>query len=250
MPEVVAKKKIAADMYQLELHAPEVAKIVKPGQFVIIRVNEDGGRIPLAVADHTKTRITVVFKSGRLTHDLAQMRKGAKVTDLLGPLGNPIEIGQYGKVILVGTSFGISSLYLLAQALKSEGNKTIAVIGGRSKKDLYWVDRMKKVCDITHVCTEDGTEGRKSSVSDIMRELLRKRIDRVYAIGPLSVMDAVCKQTYQRAKTLVAIYANIIDGTGLSGSCRIWHEGELKFASLDGPGFDGHKVDFDYLINR
>ena len=248
--QVVAKKKIANDLFQLDLSAPDIARAVKPGQFVILRTDEKGNRIPLPVADHTKTRITLVFRSKKSTSGLTVLRKGGQIEDLLGPLGNPIEVGQYGKVILIGTGCGISSLYLLAQKLKGMSNKTIVVVGAKSKKDLYWVDRLKKVADIVHVCTEDGSEGRKGRVEDMLRELLRKRVDRVYAMGPLSDVRAVCSQTYQRARTIAVIYENIIDGTGISGSCRLWHDGELKFASIDGPGFDGHKIDFEDLMNR
>ena len=251
MYEVLSKKKIGEHLFQMDVSVPDIAKRAKPGQFVILRADERGKRIPIPISDVTGTRITFVFNDLRKSRqDLAGMRKGQKVLDVLGPLGRPNSVDQYGTVILVGKDFGIASLYLLAKALKKKGNKVITVIGGETRKQIFWDDKLKKASDVVHVCTEDGSMGRRGAINDLLRDLLRRRIDRLYVVGPLPMMKEVCKYTYQRVRTFVNIYANIMDGTGVTGSCRLFCNGEMKFASRDGPEFDGHTVNFTDLINR
>lgn len=251
MYEVISKKKLGDQVFQLDISAPDISRRFKPGQFVVLRATEKDERVAIPIADASKGSITLVFGDCKKSlRDLSEMRKGQDILDILGPLGRPNTVDQYGTVILAGESFGIAALYPIAKSLKAKGNKVVTVIGGRNKGSILWNDRLKAVSDIVHVCTDDGSMGRKGKINDILRELFRKRVERVYAIGSLSMMNEVCKYTYQRAKTFVNIYANVIDGIGITGSCRLYCGGEIKFVSCDGPEFDGHKVDFDELIKR
>lgn len=251
MYNIVQKKKLAEDTYLVKITSPEIAKRAQPGNFVILRLDDKGERIPLTIADHDKRTITLVFQAiGKTTLDLARLKKGNSVLDLVGPLGNPTEIREFGTVCLVGGGLGIAPLYPIARAMKGAGNRLVIVIGAKSKKHLFWEDKLTKVSDQLVICTDDGSKGRQGFVTDAMRDLLRKKLDLVIAIGPLVMMKAVSSMTRQLVKTVVSINSIMIDGIGMCGGCRLTVNNETKFSCVNGPEFNGHEVDWDGLINR
>jgi ferredoxin--NADP+ reductase len=251
MYRIVQKKKLAEDTFLVRIVAPSIAKRAKPGNFVILRLDDKGERIPLTVADQDKRTVTLVFQAvGKTTRELAKLKKGNGVLDLVGPLGNPTEIKEFGTVCLVGGGLGIAPLYPIAKAMKEAGNKVVIVIGARSKNNLFWEDKLAKVSNQLIICTDDGSKGRQGFVTDALRELLRKKMDLVIAIGPLVMMKAVSSMTRQLVKTIVSINSIMIDGIGMCGGCRLTVNNETRFSCVDGPEFDGHGVDWDELINR
>ncbi len=252
MFDILQKKKLAENTYLIEIEAPDIAKKAKPGQFIILRVDEKGERIPLTIADSTKKTITIVFLVvGKTTTQMSLMKKGDSLMDVVGPLGNPSKIQDYGSVVIIGGGLGIAPIYPIAQALKKAKNKVTAIIGAKNKKNLFWEDRFKQICDKALIATDDGSKGAKGFVSDVLRELMAKeKIDLVIAIGPPIMMKVVSEITKNRIKTIVSLNPIMIDGMGMCGCCRVIVGGELKFACCDGPEFNGHQVDWNELMNR
>ncbi len=238
-----------------EIESPRIAKKAKPGQFVIIQADETGERIPLTMADTDpdKGTITIIYmvvgKSTALFKDL-------KVSDeyyaVIGPLGKATHIEKRGKIICVGGGTGIAVLHPITQALKEIGNDVTTIVGSRSEDLLILEDEMKRASDTFLVCTDDGTKGHHGFVTDVLKDVLEKEdISLVVAIGPIPMMKFVCDITREKGvETLVSLNPIMVDGTGMCGCCRITVGGKTEFACVDGPEFDGHKVDFDELGKR
>ncbi len=252
MYAIEQKRKLAEDTYLMEIGASDIAKKVKPGQFVIIRIDEKGERIPLTVADSTKKTITIVFMVvGKTTMQMASLKKGDSLMDVVGPLGNASKIQEFGNVCIVGGGLGIAPIYPIAKALKAAKNKVTAIIGAKKKEFLFWESNFKDVCDQVLIATDDGSKGKKGFVSEVLKELMQKeKIDLVIAIGPPIMMKAVSDLTKNRIKTIVSLNPIMIDGMGMCGGCRVVVDGEVKFACCDGPEFNGHQVDWEELMNR
>jgi len=253
MFNILKKQKLAEKTYLMEIEAPEIAKRAKAGQFIMLRIDEEGERIPLTIADSTKKTITIVFLDvGYTTHKLSNMKKGDTLLDFVGPLGKPSLVKDYGSIVLVGGGLGIAPIYPIAKALKKIKNEVKVILGAKSKNHLFWEDKFNEVADEVLIATDDGSKGHKGFVTDIIREIVnsRHKPNLFIAIGPPIMMKMVCKMTRQRVKTLVSLNPLMVDGMGMCGCCRVEVENETKFACVDGPEFNGHKVDWDELKNR
>ena len=242
------------NLFQIE--APAVAKKAKPGQFVIVRIDEKGERIPLTFADWdaNKGSVTIIFQeAGTTTRRLAGLKAGDCIADFVGPLGVPAHIEKYGTVLCVAGGVGVAPITPIARALKQKGNKIITIMGARSQNLLFWEDRLRSSSDQMIVTTDDGTCGRKALVTEPLKEILAgsEKIDLVIAIGP-SIMMKFCAETSRPfgVKTIVSLNPIMVDGTGMCGCCRVAVGGVTKFACVDGPDFDGHQVDWDLLMAR
>jgi len=256
MYKIVRREEMAGGTIILnEIDAPKIAKKALPGQFVILQANEKGERIPLTMADSDpeKGTITIIYMVvGKSTALFRDMNVGDKYYALIGPLGKATHIEKVGKVICVGGGTGIAVLHPITRALHEIGNEVVTILGARSENILIMEDEMAKVSDDLRICTDDGTKGHHGFVTDVMKEVLDEGgVDLVVAIGPVPMMNFVSKITKEYGvHTLVSLNPIMIDGTGMCGGCRVSVGGETKFACVDGPEFDGHKVDFDVLMNR
>ena len=238
-----------------ELEAPKIARKAKPGQFVILKANETGERIPLTMAetDPEKGTITIIYQVvGKSTALFKTLQVGDGYQDVIGPLGKPTHIEKLGKVVCVGGGTGIAVLHPITRALKEIGNHVICIIGARSKDILIMEDRMKAASHDLRICTDDGSYGHHGFVTDVLKEVLEsEQIDQVVAIGPVPMMKFVSKLTQEyNTPTLVSLNPIMVDGTGMCGGCRVTVGGTTKFACVDGPEFDGHQVDYDELMLR
>ena len=256
MNEVQTKRQLGPDVFRMEVATPKLARKAKPGQFVILRVTEDGERFPLTIADSDPVAgtVTLIFQVvGKSTLLLSRVKEGEAVLDVVGPLGLPTEIEKYGRVLCVGGGIGAAPLYPIAKALKQAGNTVVAVLGARSKNLLILENEFRAVADDLYVATDDGTYGRKGFVTDAVGDLLAKgmKFDKAWAIGPVPMMRNLCKVTAGAGiPTLVSLNPIMVDGTGMCGGCRVIVGGQVKFACVDGPEFDGAQVDFDSLARR
>jgi len=238
-----------------EIEAPLIARKAKPGQFVIIKANENGERIPLTMADTNpeKGTITLIYMVvGKSTAIFKSLKVGDGYQDVIGPLGKATHIEKVGTVLCVGGGTGIAVLYPITRGMKEIGNKVISILGARDKDTLILEDKMKAVSDELHPCTDDGSYGHHGFVTDVLKEVLNKGgVDMVVAIGPVPMMKFVSKITKDyNVKTIVSLNPIMVDGTGMCGGCRVTVGGETKFGCVDGPEFDGHKVDYDELMKR
>jgi len=253
---IVSRESLGASTRLFIIEAPEVARKAKAGQFVIVRISEEGERIPLTIADFDREAgtITLVFQeTGKTTKQLGSMNVGDELSSFTGPLGKPTEIEKYGTVLCVGGGVGIAPIYPIARALGKAGNYIITIIGARTKDLLFWEEKLKSVSDEIIVCTDDGSYARKSLVTEPMKELLQDgdRISRIWAIGP-AIMMKFCALTSKPfgTPTIVSLNSIMVDGTGMCGACRVEVGGQTRFACVDGPEFDGHQVDWDLLMDR
>lgn len=253
----ILKKKELSDVVTLfEIEAKDIAKKAKAGNFFVLKIHEQGERIPLTIADFDREKgtLTSVFqKVGKTTHHLGSLKEGDFISDVIGPLGRHSPIENFGKVICVGGGVGIAPVYPIARALKEAGNKVISIIGARTKDLIFWEEKMRNVSDELIITTDDGSYGRKAVVTVPIEEILKedKDIKLVIAIGPAIMMKFVCITTQKyNVKTIVSLNSIMVDGTGMCGACRVEVGGETKFACVDGPEFDGHKVNFDLLMAR
>jgi ferredoxin--NADP+ reductase len=254
----ILTKEVLTDVTKLmEIYAPHVARKAQAGQFVIVRIDEFGERIPLTIADYSRERgtITIIFQElGKSTMHLGRLNPGDSIASFAGPLGHPTEIENFGTVVCVGGGVGVAPIYPIARALKEAGNKVISIIGARTEGLLFWEDRMKKVSDELIVCTDDGSHGRKALVTEPLREILddaSSHVAKVWAIGPAVMMKFVVLTTKPYdIPTIVSLNTIMIDGTGMCGGCRVLLEDGAQFVCVDGPEFDGHKVDWDNLLSR
>jgi ferredoxin--NADP+ reductase len=253
--KIIEKQALGEIIKLMVIQAPHIAKKAKAGQFVILRINEFGERIPLTIADFDPQAgtITVIFQEvGKSTRHLWSLNPGDSLETFAGPLGNPSEIKQYGNVVCIAGGVGVAPMYSIAKALKNAGNKVISIIGARNKGLLFWEERMRSVSDELIVCTDDGTYGRKAVVTAPLKEILTlNNIARVWAIGPAIMMKFVSMVTMVfNIPTVVSLNTVMIDGTGMCGGCRVLHKEGAKFVCVDGPEFDGHKIAWDNLLLR
>lgn len=255
MYKILEKKQLNSQVTALTIEAPFIAKKVKAGQFVMIRIDELGERIPLTVADFDKDTgaLTIIFQAiGFTTKRLAEMNVGDSILNVVGPLGSPTEFGTPKKAIVIGGGVGCAIVYPQAKALKAMGVKTDVIAGFRNRDIVILEDEMRKVSDDFYITTDDGSYGEKGLVTEVLKRLLDSdKYDLVIAIGPIPMMKFVAKTTLPYGvKTIVSLNPIMIDGTGMCGGCRVTVGGETKFACVDGPDFDGHLVDFDELSRR
>ena len=254
MYRIVEKKKLSKESYLLRVEAPLIAKKRKAGQFISLRIDETGERIPLTIVDSDEQTITLIFQEvGKTTAKLGRLEEGEFILDVVGPLGRPTHIEKVGTVVCIGGGIGIAVAYPQAKAFKEAGNKVICIIGARSKELLILEEETKKVSDELRIVTDDGSYGRRGFVTDSLKELIEEKenINLVLAVGPLVMMQAVSELTRPyKLKTMVSLNPIMIDGTGMCGSCRVTVGGETRFVCVHGPEFDGHLVDFDELANR
>jgi len=254
--EIVSKRALAPTVTLLEMRAPRVARKVRAGQFIILRIGEEDERVPLTVADHDPERgtiTTVIQAAGYSTRRLAEMEVGQTVTDILGPLGQATEVRRYGRVACVAGGVGIALIYPEVKAFREAGNEIISILGARSQDLLFFVEEIRALSSQLHIATDDGSLGHHGLVTDVLRGLLERgeHLDYCIAIGPLPMMRATSALTKEyRLPTLVSLDPIMVDGTGMCGGCRVTVGGEVKFACVDGPEFDGHLVDFDELAKR
>jgi ferredoxin/flavodoxin---NADP+ reductase len=253
----ILRKLILSDLVKLvEVEAPLVAHKARAGQFVIVRIDEQGERIPLTIADFNSQTgsITLIFQEvGKSTHQMGQLKVGEGFENVAGPLGHPTEIENYGTVVMVGGGVGIAPLFPIARALKQAGNRVISIIGARDESLLFWQDRMAQVSDELVICTDNGSAGRKALVTEPLKEMLASHpeIQRVWAIGPAVMMKFVAEATRPfGVPTIVSLNTVMIDGTGMCGGCRVVLDKGAKFVCVDGPEFDAHAVDWDTLLSR
>jgi ferredoxin--NADP+ reductase len=240
------------------LDAPLIAAAARPGQFVMLRVHQDGERIPVTIADYDRTAgtITIVVQAvGATTRRVDAMEPGDEILDLVGPLGSPVELPAGDHVVGVGGGFGSAALLCLMRELRAQGNRTTAIVGARTRDLLILVDELSSVCDAVEVCTDDGSAGMQGFVTTRLAQLIGGegpgRPDHVIAIGPMAMMRAVAETTRGTGiPTLVSMDPLMVDGTGMCGGCRVLIGGVSKFACVDGPIFDAHLVDFEVAIRR
>ncbi len=257
MARILSKKQLSADVFQMRLEAPLIAEERKAGQFIILQVNDNyGERIPLTIAnaDTDEGSITIIFQRvGKTTLELSQMDVGDNIPHLVGPLGMPTHIEKLGKVVVVGGGIGVAPAFPIAQAMKAAGNELTVIIGARNKELVIMKEEMEAIADKLIVCTDDGSIGRKSLVTEPLKELCESDThpNLVVAIGP-PIMMKFCSKTTEpyNVPTVVSLNTIMVDGTGMCGGCRVNVGGEVKFVCVDGPEFDGHQVDFDNMMNR
>ena len=256
MFKIVRREEMAEGTVILnEIEAPKIAQKAKPGQFVILKANEDGERIPLTMAETDKERgtITIIYMVvGKSTAIFKDLKVGEGYQDVIGPLGKATHLENVGKVICVGGGTGVAVLHPITRALKEIGNHVTCIIGARNKDLLILEDQMKAASHDLRLCTDDGSYGHHGFVTDVMKEILEEGgVKQVVAIGPVPMMKAVSNITKAYGvETLVSLNPIMVDGTGMCGGCRVTVGGETRFACVDGPEFDGHKVDFDELMLR
>ena len=264
MPYKILKKKQlgkSGTLFEIDIHAPLIAKKANAGNFILVRINEKGERFPLTIANYNRQKgtITLVVQIvGKSTLFLSHQEKGDEILDVVGPLGNKIHIKKYkNPIVIIGGGVGIAPCYPQAKELKEAGNTIISILGARTKDLLFWQDKMTAVSDKLIIATNDGSEGIKGFVTDPLKKLLsEEKISLVIAIGPMIMMKNVALMTsgvegLPRVKTLVSLNTIMVDGTGMCGGCRFpSKDGEIHFACVEGPDVDGHMVDFDILLNR
>jgi ferredoxin--NADP+ reductase len=254
----IVKKRILNPVTKMNVvKAPDVAKVCKPGQFVIIRVNETGERIPLTVAnfDRENGTVTIVYQEvGKTTKLLGSLEEGDEILDFVGPLGRPTHTDKkYGTVVAIGGGCGSAIAYPVARAFKEAGNYLITINGARTMDLLLYEDEMEDISDEKYITTDDGSCGVHGFVTTVLGDLIEKgrKIDLVFAVGPVPMMKFVSKTTEKQGiPTIVSLNSIMVDGTGMCGACRVNVGGQMKFACVDGPEFDGHEVDYDELMSR
>lgn len=251
---IINKKTLAQSIKLMDVEAPEIAKKAKPGQFIILRIDDIGERIPLTIADFDayKGTITIIFQEvGKSTRLLGELKEGDSILDFVGPLGCASEIENFGTVVCIGGGVGVAPIYPIAKALYEKGNRVISIIGARSKGMLIWEDEMRKISTELFVASDDGSIGIKGFVTDVLKDVLaQEKVDRVIAIGPAVMMSAVAKVTPKDLPLTVSLNSIMVDGTGMCGACRVEANGKTMFACVDGPEFDGHKVNWELVLQR
>ncbi|MBI4291358.1 MAG: sulfide/dihydroorotate dehydrogenase-like FAD/NAD-binding protein [Betaproteobacteria bacterium] len=255
--EIVTRKDFSDVTYLLEIRHPLMAKAAKPGQFVIVMLNEHGERIPLTIADFDREKgtITLVIQAvGKTTKEMQiACQVGTSLYGMVGPMGIPSPISHAKKVVCVGGGLGVAPVFPQARAFKESGAYVIGVVGFRNKDLVFWDDKFKACCDEFIICTDDGSAGIKGLVTEGIKQAIAKHpdIDEVVAIGPPVMMKGCAEATRaHKIKTMVSLNPLMVDGTGMCGGCRVKIGDQVKFACVDGPDFDGHKVDFDDLMTR
>ena len=256
MYRIISKEIINKFITKMEIESPLVAKKAEPGQFIILRVDENGERIPLTIADYNREKgtVTIIFQVvGATTEKLNELNENEYILDFVGPLGNPTELDGIRKAAVIGGGVGCAIAYPIAKKLHETGSTVHSVIGFRNKELVILEEEFNKSSDLMKIMTDDGSYGEKGLVTNALEELIKNgnEYDAVFAIGPLIMMKFVCELTKKyNIKTIVSMNPIMIDGTGMCGGCRLTVGGETKFACIDGPDFDGHLIDFDEAIER
>ncbi len=256
MVEVLEHYNIGQSNFKIVLAVPKLVKKAKPGQFVVLRVSENGERIPMSIADMDREAgtLTVIYQViGKTTALLATVKPGEYIMDCVGPLGNPSHVDKKGKYMVIGGGIGIAPIHPVAQKARENGNEVYGIIGARTKELIFFEDEMRKACNRLYICTDDGSYGEKGFVSNVLQRLIDEgdKPDFILAIGPVPMMKAVCETTRPYSiPTWVSVNPIMIDGTGMCGACRVSVGGVTKFGCVDGPDFDGHLLDFDLLTSR
>ena len=253
--KILSKKELCPNQYEITIDAPYVVRNARAGQFIIFRAEENGERVPLTIADVNKETgaLTLVFMAvGYSTKKLAELNVGDELVDLVGPLGKPTHIENYGTAICIAGGYGAAPCYLIAKALKDAGNKVYMIMGARTKDLIFWQDKMKDACTELFITTDDGSLGIKGFGTAVMKDIMdREKVDYAIAVGPMPMMRAVAELTRGTGiKTEASMNPIMVDGTGMCGACRLTVGGQIKFACVDGPDFDAHEIDFDEVINR
>ena len=253
--KILSKTELCPNQYELVIEAPYVVKNAQAGQFIIFRAEENGERVPLTIADINKDTgaLTIVFMAvGHSTKKLAELNVGDELIDLVGPLGQPTHIKNYGTVICLAGGYGAAPCYLIAKAFKEAGNKVYMIMGARTKELIFWEEKMKNACSELFVTTDDGSLGEKGFVTQVLDRIIKnEKVDYAIAVGPIPMMRAVAELTRgKEIYTEASMNPIMVDGTGMCGACRVTVGGETKFACVDGPDFDAHLIDFDEIINR
>ncbi len=253
--KILSKEEICPNQYEIRIDAPYIVRNAKAGQFIIFRAEANGERVPLTIADVDKEKgvLTLVFMAvGYSTKKLAALNVGDELPDIVGPLGRPTHIKKYGTVVCLAGGYGAAPCYLIAKAFKDAGNKVYMIMGARNKDLIFWADKMKEACTELFITTDDGSMGEKGFVTEVLERLIRaEQIDYAIAVGPMPMMRAVAEMTRDKGiYTEASMNPIMVDGTGMCGACRVTVGGETKFACVDGPDFDAHKIDFDEVINR
>lgn len=255
MNEIIFTESLSPEIKKIIVHNPLIAERTLPGQFIVLLIDEQGERVPLTVVqtDQSQGTFSLIFQQvGKTTFRLGQLKTGAKIQSILGPLGKATEIKKLGTIVTIGGGVGVAEVYPVTKAFKDAGNRIISIIGARSKNILILEKDMREVSDALYVATDDGSYGRKGFVSDILKEMFNsEKIDLIYAVGPVPMMRAIAglSRPYN-IKTLVSLNPIMVDATGMCGACRVSLGKETKFACVDGPEFDAHQVDFDQLEKR
>ena len=253
--KILYKKELCQNQYELRIKAPFITKNAQAGQFIILRVDKNSERITLTIADYDreKEELTIVYMAvGYTTKKLAKLEAGDEIEDIVGPLGVPTHIEKYGTVVCLAGGYGAAPCYLIAKAFKEAGNKVYMIMGARNKDLIFWQDKMKDACSELYITTDDGSLGTKGFVTGVMEDIMkRETVNYAIAVGPMPMMKAVADLTRDKGiKTEASMNPIMVDGTGMCGACRVTVGGEVKFACVDGPDFDAHKIDFDEVINR
>jgi ferredoxin--NADP+ reductase len=257
MNRILAKRQLAENVFTMKLDAPLIAEERRPGQFIILQLDEHfGERIPLTIADADAREgsITIVYQTvGKTTIRLSQLNVGDSISELLGPLGKPTHIERFGTVVCVGGGIGVAPLHPIAQGMKQARNRLVIIMGARTRELVILEDEMKALADELIVCTDDGSYGRKALVTEPLKEMCQRspKPDLVVAIGPPIMMKFCAEATRPfGVPTVVSLNTIMVDGTGMCGGCRVSVGGQTKFVCVDGPEFDGHEVDFDNMMRR
>jgi ferredoxin--NADP+ reductase len=244
---------LAERVHALVVEAPHVARHAKAGQFLIVRVDPEGERIPLTISAVDGDLVRVIFMTvGATTYRLAELRPGDRILDVAGPLGRPSEVPEGSTCVVVGGGVGVASCPIIARTLRAAGNRVIGIIGARNADLLILENEMRDACDDLHITTDDGSKGRHGYAADILKEVIEQEaVDHVWVIGPAIMMKVTSGVTRPKGiRTWVSLNPIMVDGTGMCGSCRVLVNGETRFACVDGPEFDAHQVDFDRLMQR
>jgi ferredoxin/flavodoxin---NADP+ reductase len=254
MPNIVAKAQLSPNVTRLDVVAPRIAQIRQPGQFVIVHLAEGSERIPLTIADadaRAGTIALVIQSVGKSTQELVALEPGQAIADIAGPLGHPTELITSGRALCIGGGVGTAVVHPIAQGLHARGVAVLSIIGGRSKEWVIFEAELARLGKVT-VCTDDSSYGRHGFVTDAAKDALAAGgIDIVYAVGPVSMMRAVVNLTKPLGvRTIVSLNPVMVDGTGMCGGCRVTVGGQIRFACVDGPEFDGHAVDYAELSSR
>jgi len=254
--KILLRQDLVPNVHLFKIEAPAVASKAQAGQFIIVRMDDKGERIPLTIADWDAKAgsVSVVFMEvGTTTRSLATLGTGNSIADFVGPLGLPTHVENFGTVVCVAGGFAVATIMPIARAMRRKGNKVISIMGARTKGLIFWEDELRAVSDQLIVTTDDGTYGRKALVTEPLKELLDGdgKVARVIAIGPTNMMkfSSLTSKPFG-VKTIVSLNPIMVDGTGMCGCCRVSVGGQTKFACVDGPDFDGHQVDWDLLLNR
>ncbi|HEY8443683.1 MAG TPA: sulfide/dihydroorotate dehydrogenase-like FAD/NAD-binding protein [Clostridia bacterium] len=256
MNKILSKRQLAENIIEFIFDAPKVVKHAKPGQFIILRVDEKGERVPFSICDVDKQKGTLTLLIqvlGGSTLKLSKLNEGDSVSDIVGPLGTPSHLDAYSNPILIGGGIGCADVYPQAKMFKALGKPCDVIIGARNKDLVLYEQEFRSVAKNLYITTDDGSYGRKGFVTDVLKELIEQgnNYDLAFAVGPVPMMKAVCEVTKaHNLKTIVSMNTLMVDGTGMCGCCRVTVGGQTKYACVDGPEFDGHLVDWNEAVNR